>query len=584
MAAFVRFLSTVEIILISMIVFCFATVVQAREAIDISKPLMGLQLIGKAEVFEDAGKIYKTPQDLPANLNWLELDQHNLEMGLSTSAFWLRFEIVNNSDTEQDWYMFHDLAFQDYVDVFEYDAGNWHVHKLSSRIPFSDRELPTFRLGMKDSVPAREKALVYVRLENEYVEQTTLSMRLWKGDELSEQRERETLVIALFCGLMLAIVMIWLIFAITLNLKRLFSYCGFILCIVLVFADSRGIAFKYLYPDWPDLHNRLFVACVFMTAGFSLAFCSQHLQLVRNGFLKWHRLFTALFTFYCIGAVFTLSGIHHGIAAVISMFAAITIALNLIVAIQVWFTRHEEYVFWFMTAWIMSATAVLLLFSNAMFGWADDLFIFSDFLDVILIFFVLDAILLSLSLARWLEGQEKVRKEAEYDARHDALTGLLNRRAFDATLKHNLTFSRKGDEGLWLVLLDVDHFKKVNDTYGHDAGDHVLVHLAEILRKHCRSDDVICRFGGEEFALIMHNIAEQDALQSIERLLDLFHQKPTIYDEDKIIHTFSAGMAPATAGQGETFDLLFKQADQALYAAKNNGRNRIEIYQKAAIS
>ncbi|HEX7153375.1 MAG TPA: diguanylate cyclase [Thermoanaerobaculia bacterium] len=155
----------------------------------------------------------------------------------------------------------------------------------------------------------------------------------------------------------------------------------------------------------------------------------------------------------------------------------------------------------------------------------------------------------------------------------DSLTGLLNRAAFSRRLSAASAARRKSDTASALVLIDVDHFKAVNDGYGHAAGDAVLISLASLLRERVRPSDAVCRFGGEELALLIHDVTEADAIRLADRLRSEFAAlgHGAILDESRRV-TFSAGVA--SVDDASTLDAWIARADRALYEAKRRGRNR----------
>jgi len=164
---------------------------------------------------------------------------------------------------------------------------------------------------------------------------------------------------------------------------------------------------------------------------------------------------------------------------------------------------------------------------------------------------------------------EKLRSEAQ----HDHLTGLANRRLLESQLRFAFRRARLSALPLMIAALDVDHFKRVNDTHGHAAGDQVLVRLAQVLTAHSRADDVVARVGGEEFVVVFHAASRAQAAEAAERLR---HAVASTEWEDVapgLPVTISAGLTDATQWPGVQEALA--AADHLLYAAKAAGRNRV---------
>ncbi|KFC65124.1 diguanylate cyclase [Massilia sp. LC238] len=169
------------------------------------------------------------------------------------------------------------------------------------------------------------------------------------------------------------------------------------------------------------------------------------------------------------------------------------------------------------------------------------------------------------------EASERRRRETF----GDYLTGLANRRAFFEAAEQELTRSLTVPRPTAVIAIDADHFKAINDRYGHPGGDVVLQHLAAILGETFREVDVVARIGGEEFAVLLPSTNLPRAAVVAERLRSAVASQVVHFDGHRIQYTVSAGVASLAEGEGG-IDLLLKRADQALYAAKRQGRNRVE--------
>ena len=177
-------------------------------------------------------------------------------------------------------------------------------------------------------------------------------------------------------------------------------------------------------------------------------------------------------------------------------------------------------------------------------------------------------------ILRDVSDKRDIAERRRREAFSDHLTGLANRRALFEAAAQELERSRAAPRPSAMIVLDADHFKAINDRYGHPGGDAVLQHLAVILNDVFREVDVVARIGGEEFAVLMPSTDMAQALEMAGRLCDRVALDATSYDDQSIVCTISAGVAAAVDGHVGV-DLLIKQADQALYAAKRGGRNRV---------
>jgi diguanylate cyclase (GGDEF)-like protein len=179
-----------------------------------------------------------------------------------------------------------------------------------------------------------------------------------------------------------------------------------------------------------------------------------------------------------------------------------------------------------------------------------------------------------IDLHRQLEDKNRL---LEHFALTDALTGLPNRRAIEAWADRQLHAAVRHHFSFWVVLIDLDHFKRVNDTYGHDAGDTVLKAVAEILKAQTRSSDVSGRIGGEEFLHVVTHAEEEHMPMIVERTRAKLTTRTFSFDGSVMTVTASFGVAGFRGTTAPAFAELISRADRALYRAKQNGRNRAEF-------
>ena len=181
------------------------------------------------------------------------------------------------------------------------------------------------------------------------------------------------------------------------------------------------------------------------------------------------------------------------------------------------------------------------------------------------------------------EVQDKNRQLEEM-ALTDSLTGLPNRRAIDFWASRELSAAMRHGFPVWVVMADLDHFKSINDTYGHDAGDIVLKSFAEILKSNTRSSNICGRLGGEEFLVVLTHAQKENATIAIERIRKQFAAQKFTVGHRTFGATASFGIAGIRATARPDFSDLVTRADAALYAAKGQGRNRIEFEIEPALS
>ena len=181
------------------------------------------------------------------------------------------------------------------------------------------------------------------------------------------------------------------------------------------------------------------------------------------------------------------------------------------------------------------------------------------------------------SLVKKLESQtEALSKLAAYDE----LTGVYNRRSLFKALESEISRSARYSYPLSVMMLDLDHFKKINDDHGHAAGDAVLRRFALVVGETLRKIDVLCRYGGEEFCAILPETSISAAIKVAERVREAIERDSITFEDVELSITVSIGITAVTPLRGAEPDHLLSEADKALYDAKTSGRNRVEVFSR----
>lgn len=176
-----------------------------------------------------------------------------------------------------------------------------------------------------------------------------------------------------------------------------------------------------------------------------------------------------------------------------------------------------------------------------------------------------------------LNDIQQLQAQLQEQAHRDPLTGLYNRRYLESTIERELARCRREGQALTLMMLDVDHFKGINDRHGHAVGDEVLRRMGQLLQTQARQDDVACRFGGEEFVLLLPSMGAATALERAEQLRQAFEQVEVPSPHGGTVRTTVSVGISTYPEHGQAFDELVQRADQALYAVKHNGRNGVRL-------
>lgn len=174
---------------------------------------------------------------------------------------------------------------------------------------------------------------------------------------------------------------------------------------------------------------------------------------------------------------------------------------------------------------------------------------------------------------RRIEAQQKQLEQMAY---YDSLTDLPNRRLIDKLIKQELSLMQQQGHESVIIILDIDDFKNINDTYGHPVGDRILMQLADLLKNNIRESDTVSRFGGEEFIILMTEASVEEGFVFAERLRKIITDKKFVVGSSVLQITSSFGVSSLVHAKEQGSEEYYYQVDKALYFAKQHGKNRVE--------
>ncbi len=287
---------------------------------------------------------------------------------------------------------------------------------------------------------------------------------------------------------------------------------------------------------------------------------------------------------YSIGVLSFFQKFQNYIAILLSFATIVAAVGNLIIV-----TKLENYsiylpevyllLFWIFTMSglrlsysVVSASLVFIISALGLYNFV----VFSKELFYIHVFWMSSAMLFGFLTSYFLNRSNKIiflnKKKLEELAIRDELTGLFNRKKLDEVLVNELRRSERFGHKFVLLFLDIDHFKDVNDNFGHQVGDNVLVEITKLIKHNTRSTDIVIRWGGEEFVVLFFETDIDMALKLAENLRQKVEQ-----NEFKLVGHKTISIGLSANQEGDTADTMIKRADEALYKAKHNGRNTIEV-------
>lgn len=489
-----------------------------------------------------------------------------LSFGIGARPAWIRLTVDNARNAPLRRTLQIENAWLDRLDVYFVRGGRTlAAYRSGDTLPFGERPLPT-RFFTFEQVFGPGTTDIYLRVET--TDPMVVPIYLLDAHQAAERSVVQQYSYGFLYGYLLALLAYNLLIWLGLRNRRHLLYAGFIGAFVLTNIAYTGHGYIWLWPDNVALQRWIIPSLMVLYGVAGLAF-ARHFLDTRSHFPRTHR---AVGRFSALAAALLVAAIAAGsqLLALIVAFAFVTaFSLAMLLLGLMSLRAGHRYSRYFLLASIASMLGTSI---TALTVWG---FIpFGEWKYRAVEFGMLaDATLLALALASQIRSIQLQHMVAERRASSDPLTGLHNRRALVEQAQQLVQRAQASRRDLALIILDIDHFKAINDQYGHAAGDAALVAVGGILASCARSGDIVARWGGEEFLLLLPETRLDDALVMAERLRSTLADTRVPVGDLQIAFTASFGVAHI--GTHSTLDSLISEADSHLYQAKHGGRNRV---------
>lgn len=537
--------------------------------------------------------------DKPRN-EWRVLSGSNASFGYTDDVYWFQFELP---EVNFDRVIHLPYPLLDRIDTYFVQSGEV-IEQVRSGDQFEFSERPINNRNFMIPVATQAAVTVFMRVE------TTSSMRVpisvWQPSELAGNEQAINMVTGMYFGLLLCMMAYNFFTYLTTRDYRFAIYSGYIIAIGLLMASLDGTGYQYLWSWFPWLQEKainLFGALVFVLASLV---ASKILQTETRSPLL-HRGLQAIMV---IAGLLFVASIFLPYATMISIVLIVAILASsflIFTGIMLW-RQGLNYA----RVYTIALSALLLAIIVNAIGYLGFLESFFVQRYLIMIGSAIEVMLLSLVLAiRYSEDRrerlaaeqranarlevkvkqrtgelEKVMRKLkemnqklEVKSNEDRLTKLYNRGMLDDDLPLEVRRARRTGYDIAVVMIDIDHFKEINDRYGHQVGDEILVELSRLLKVNFRrAGDRIYRYGGEEFVVLMPGAQELGCHDKVLTVTDAIRTHEFKTERGEVKLTVSVGMALLNTLPGHTSSKqLLEAADNALYQAKNAGRDQIRI-------
>jgi diguanylate cyclase (GGDEF)-like protein len=488
-----------------------------------------------------------------------------LKIGFSKSAWWVRVSLANAGASERHLVLRQNYPLIDSVDLWSpRPDGSWRKQATGDQRPFGTREYDHRDFLFDLVLPPSTRQTYYLRFASSGP--VDIALELYEPHALLGALGREQLAFGAYFGAFLGLVLYNLVIFLVVRDRAFFYYLLYAVSYGLYFSSYNGLSFQLLWPDSPGWANTSLLVLLCLTLVFGMQFTRRFLDTATRS----PRLDRVGLALQCLSALGLLASFFVGYAQLIQPIALLTVLVTVVIIAlgSIGLVSGYKPARYFMLAWALLLGGVLMNLLKTFGVLPHNLFTANG----LQVGSLCEMVLLSLALGARVN-------EMQRQSRTDALTKLFNRRFFDERVAFEFERALRYHAPLSLLVADIDHFKQYNDRHGHVRGDEALKLVARALLEGVRSQDIVCRYGGEEFALILPGTDGEQAMTVAESLRYAVEHAHGTGAEPV---TISVGVASqADGGIGNPED-LFHAADQALYAAKSAGRNRVLRYASTA--
>jgi diguanylate cyclase (GGDEF)-like protein len=498
---------------------------------------------------------------------------NRVSLGAEARTTWSRIGLVNHSGQDLELFLHHPYAYHNRQVAFFLEDGDTLV----------DRKVLDLDQASDSPLMYRGSAVYPFRLEagqsrTLYVRSVSYSHQWFTLLLLDEDRSRRALIgshidIALLIGILLALIVYNFLLYLVSGMKENILYAFYLISGAVWIALSYGLlaqVFNVYGAGVFRLHLSLITMPIFLIL-FMMAIFET-----RRDYPTEHRCLQLMLLPLLADLVYGLFDIYGALKPASSL-AALMMVVTVSVSISLYRKGNP------LAKYFLIGHSCFLLFNGmaVLFykGMIDFTYLASHGVGIGI---TLEALMLAFIIAyriRILEDIKASQADLRLQALTDPLTRLYNRRHFFTEAGNLADIARQKKMPLSALIMDIDHFKAVNDSHGHAVGDRVLVELAQVLRSGSRSSDLIARFGGEEFVILLPNCGQEQAATVAENIRQAVADKAMDLDGGRQLHfTISLGVAELDLGAEESVNVMLNRADQALYQAKRAGRNQVRVY------
>ena len=509
--------------------------------------------------------------------NFKETIPNQFTMGYKYDNVWFKIEIENRSDHE-DFVLYFTESIWSVLDLYTKKNTQWNVQKNGLAIPLNEREIT-------DSFPAFNLHIASGKTTVIYIKGNTIASQLGefqlysKKEFFNPNRITITEWYIIYSFVLFIFILLNLYNFIVIK-ERIYAYYLMYVFIYIVFTFMHGGVYISLgFPNWEEGLHVLGQLVLFSLLLFSIEFLKLEVTFPQM---------KKVFNYLALGSLFFALLLSQNLpysTVASNVFFSGTLLCIVYVAVRVLKNGFDGAKYYLIALMLFLPTMAMMAMNfNAMMvnnDFTRYTFLVGAFVEIFLFTILLTDRYMNINKTNNLltlktVELENMRKQLTIEATTDVLSGLYNRRYFYDISKKYYETANKYNKELSVLMIDIDEFKKVNDTYGHDVGDSIIEETGKILSKITRKNDVVARYGGEEFIILLAETGIDNAVELAEFIRANIEKNHIMLDNGESVHvTVSIGVTELNNIKDRDIEETIKRCDNALYEAKDQGRNRV---------
>ena len=560
--------------------------------------------------------------------NWQVYHGSKIHLGTKKDSYWFRFTLNNQTDKEQKLLIEVAYPLLDLIQMYQIENDIViNSVQMGDISPFELRPIAHHQLLLPLTLAPKQRNTIYLKVTNDGV--FSLPLRLWQLPAYIEENSRDTLLSGLLFGFLAAMIFSSLLLFLVSRNRNFLLFSMSLAAQSLGLLTWFGYGNRFVWPDWIWLHQHILVLLMMVSMIISVVFGAELLNIrtLNIRLLQLNRGLVAIGGLILVISLFVAVYISAALLLIYSLFVSFAM-----LGIGIWCWRNKVdmavrlyTLAWFIIAVCVSYVVLWNVLKLEMMVSSLNIFVFSTMSVSILLFVALTKQYIDRKSSKMAQQQQAIaqiksqeamqqellkveeqsrqelevkiqertfelevtlreleqsNRELEQKNTQDSLTGIRNRRFFDKKYLAEFRRSRREQTQLSLIMMDIDHFKLVNDNHGHLAGDDVIRFVGRTIQDTLkRPSDEGCRYGGEEFALILPSTTIEGAIQLAQTIREKLEKAAIDTQNGQLKITISCGIYTAIAELDMSQNYYIELADKALYAAKQSGRNKVVHYQ-----